>query len=95
MDKQVIFVRDFTSFAQLQREQKYIYSILHSEGDAMYGVEVACENTAGDSVSQVATRITSQRQHAEIIAKFLYDNAVCPEHLPDIIHDFKVQGVLH
>lgn len=94
MEKQVIFVRNFTGFAQLQGEQKYTYSLLWSESGVPYGVEISSEKTGSNVLCQTATHIISKRQQAEEFAKFLYDNSVGPEHLPDIIHDFKVQGLL-
>lgn len=91
MDKHTIFVKTISDYKCIHGCKKYSYSILRGESAMPYGVEIEAQTQTG-SYKESVTNFLSKHQEAEEFSMFLYNNSVAPEHLNDIIHDFKVQG---
>ncbi len=90
----LVYKRNFTYLGVFQDAKELTYSLVTSNVETEnYGVCVA-EHSANEVRTQTIKNLTSVRKTAEDLLRFLYENAITPDVLLDIIHDLKAQGVL-
>ena len=90
----LVYKRNFTHLGVFQEAKELTYSLVTSDIEAEnYGVCVA-EHSANEVRTQTIKNLTPVRKIAEDLLRFLYENAITPDVLLDIIHDLKAQGML-
>ena len=89
----LLYKRKFTAFGHIQPEKELAYSIVtDSACDGKYGVAVT-QYTKRTTETQMIKNITISRKAAERVLLFLYENAVTPAVLPEIMHDVVMYDV--
>ncbi|MEG1550288.1 MAG: DUF6514 family protein, partial [Ruthenibacterium sp.] len=86
--------RKFSQLGAMQQEKELTYALV-SNGvyDTGYGVCVA-EHSVHTSSTQTVKNITQTRKSAERVLLFLYENAITPAVLQDVLQDLEAQNFL-
>ncbi|MEG0911233.1 MAG: DUF6514 family protein [Ruthenibacterium sp.] len=90
----LVYKRKFSQLGAMQHEKELTYALV-SNGmyEAGYGVCVA-EHSAYTSSTQTVKNITQTRKVAERVLLFLYENAITPAVLQDVLQDLETQNYL-
>ncbi|NCC06841.1 MAG: hypothetical protein EOM30_02055 [Clostridia bacterium] len=89
----LLYKRKFTAFGHIQPEKELAYCIVTDGADnGKYGVAVT-QYTKRTTETQAVKDITKSRKAAEKVLLFLYENAITPAVLPEIMHDIVMYDV--
>ncbi|MEG1276114.1 MAG: DUF6514 family protein [Ruthenibacterium sp.] len=84
--------RQFTGLEAMQEEKQYRYSLCRRTGGAAgYCISVS-EWKNGEMYTESRKNFITDSEQAKNVLQLLYENAVAPVHLPDIMDDLKFQG---
>lgn len=90
----LVYRRKFSQLGAMQQSKELTYALV-SNGmyETGYGVCVA-EHSDHTSSTQTVKNITQTRKIAERVLLFLYENAITPSILQDVLQDLEAQNFL-
>lgn len=91
---QVLYTRNFSGFGALQDAHVLQYALVTaSEGELRYGVSVTVLRPGGQD-TRLCRAISNTQEGACGLLVFLWENAVGPQAMEDVVADMRHAGIL-